>query len=108
MDTQPGSDPTPTSLQRVLYETAVALAEARTLDDATPLMLSVICGALHWEHGAFWMASPPGPKLRCLATWHRPGLPFDEFSDVTREMTFSEGVGLPGRVWASREPAWIL
>ncbi len=107
MDTQHGSDPTPTSLQRVLYDTAVALAEARTLDDATPLMLSAICDALQWEHGAFWITSPPGPKLRCLATWHRPGLPFDEFSDVTREMTFGEGVGLPGRVWTSREPAWI-
>ena len=30
-----------------------------------------------------------------------------EFAAVTQESTFTPGIGLPGRVWASRQPAWI-
>ena len=36
-----------------------------------------------------------------------PGLPLDEFTAATRAHTFERGVGLPGRVWECREPAWI-
>src|SRR5262249_37971062 len=32
---------------------------------------------------------------------------FLEFDSGTRTSTFASGVGLPGRVWASGEPAWI-
>jgi two-component system CheB/CheR fusion protein len=45
--------------------------------------------------------------LRCLGVWCRPGLDAVEFLAVTRSRTFEAGVGLPGRVWATREPAWI-
>src|SRR5690606_18647121 len=45
--------------------------------------------------------------LRCSQTWHAPTVPIGQFETVSRQMTFRHGVGLPGRVLASGEPAWI-
>ena len=63
--------------------------------------------ALGWQYGAFWEVDRARNVLRCVGTWQPPSLPFNEFATVTRESTFTPGVGLPGRVWASRQPAWI-
>ena len=93
--------------QQVVYETACALAESTTLVEAAPRMLEAICGALGWEYGALWTIDRAAARLRWAATWHPSSLPFDEFAAASRATAFAAGVGLPGRVWASRQPAWI-
>jgi two-component system sensor histidine kinase/response regulator len=93
--------------RRVVYETACALAESTTLVEAAPRMLEAICEALGWEYGAFWRVDRAANLLRCIATWYPPSLQFDEFTAVNRQTAFDSGIGLPGRVWASRQPAWI-
>ena len=92
---------------RVIYETACALAESTTLVEAAPRMLEAICEALGWEYGALWSVDRAAARLRCLATWHPPSLPFDDFAAISRQTEFASGIGLPGRVWASGKPAWI-
>ncbi len=91
----------------VLYETARALAETATLADATPRILKAICDALDWEHGALWDVDVKAGVLRCAATWHVPSVQFEEFEAISRRTAFPPGIGLPGRVWTSGEPAWI-
>ena len=93
--------------QRVLYETAGALAESETLQEAAPRMLGAVCTALDWQFGAIWEVDRARNVLSCVGTWQQPALPLDEFTTMTRQSTFPPGVGLPGRVWSSREPAWI-
>jgi PAS domain S-box-containing protein len=88
------------------YIAARALVNACTFEDAVPEIIRAICGALGWEHGAVWVIDPEINALRCAySSGH--GTAFREFDELTRSMTFVRGVGLPGRVWASREPAWI-
>ena len=83
------------------------LAEAATLDEATPRILQAICDSLGWEMGAIWRVDSDAGLLRCVETWHPGGVDFAEFEEVTRTRTFVSGVGLPGRVWSSGQPAWI-
>ena len=93
--------------QLVLYETARALVESPTLEEAAPRMVAAVCRAFGWQCGAIWQANRARKELRCVGTWHAPGLPIEEFTAATQASSFERGVGLPGRVWSSREPAWI-
>src|SRR6185503_4369456 len=93
--------------EQVLYETARALAETETLEDAAPRVLKAICEALDWQYGAIWEVDRGRNVLRCISAWHPPTMPFDAFAHATKESLFAPGVGLPGRVWASHEATWI-
>lgn len=88
------------------YIAARALVNATTFEDAIPEIITAICGALGWEHGALWTVDAGTNVLRCTYS-SANGASFPEFDALTRSFTFERGVGLPGRVWASREPAWI-
>ena len=89
------------------HATAAALAECATLADAAPRILQAICDLLGWEHGALWMVDAKRDRLRCLDVWHGTAGAFPEFKEASRQTAFERGVGLPGRVWATAEPAWI-
>src|SRR5262245_21400122 len=89
------------------YATTRVIAEAATIEDGIPRILQAICETLSWDHGAVWIVDPEVQRLRCLYTWHRPDAPVEEFEAASRGATFPSGIGLPGRVWTSGEPAWI-
>ena len=70
-------------------------------------MLRAVGEALDWDIGAIWTVLKHDDVLRCTDFWRREGLDAAQFEARTREMRFPRGVGLPGRVWETREPAWI-
>jgi len=104
---EPTGDSFGGSQQQILYETARALTESPTLEEAAPRMLEAVCRPLGWQCGATWEVNRARNRMRCVGTWHAPGLPLDEFTAATMQTTFERGIGLPGRVWERREPAWI-
>jgi two-component system sensor histidine kinase/response regulator len=86
---------------------ARVLVDANTFDEAAPRILESICAELGWEHAALWTVDREADLLRCTEIWPTASARFPEFDAISRQTTFVRGVGLPGRVWASREPAWI-
>jgi len=91
-------------------EQAVArmLADADDLGDAYPRVLRLMAERLGWAFAAAW---EPGPDrkapLRCVASWwSEPGL--EPFESVTCSLALDPGEGLPGRVWETGEPDWIV
>ena len=89
------------------YAVTNLLADAESLELIAPQILKAICEGLGWELGSIWSVDDSGGALHCLDIWHLPHLQFPQFVSATRQMTFKRGVGLPGRVWASGQPAWI-
>src|SRR5438552_2281650 len=83
------------------------LAEAATLEEATPRILRAVCECLVWDVGALWRTDREGGVLRCVEGWHNESTAVPEFEADSRERTFTPGTGLPGRVWSSREPAYV-
>jgi PAS domain S-box-containing protein len=82
------------------------LAESPESGDALRRILPTVGEKLGWEFGCMWVPDAEGKLLRSVASW-QAGEKAPRFEALTRERTFESGVGLPGRVWASRKPAWI-
>jgi signal transduction histidine kinase/DNA-binding response OmpR family regulator len=89
------------------YATTHILAESGSLAEAMPRILQAVGESLDWVMGARWSIEPEADVLRCAEMWIAPPRTLDEFVGVCRRLTFSRGVGLPGRVWASGTAAWI-
>jgi PAS domain S-box-containing protein len=83
------------------------LADAGSLHDAIGRILEAICTHLHWTIGELLTVDNGHAVLRCLHVWLAPASTASEFASVTRRLSFAPGEGLPGRAWASRQPAWI-
>lgn len=91
----------------VEHATTRILSESATVVEATPKILQAICETLGWERGELWRLDEEANMLRYVESWHKPSLSLSEFDVVTRQSGFGFGEGLPGRVWASRNPVWI-
>jgi len=83
------------------------LAESDTLADAIPKILRAVCDLSRWDLGALWLVNDYTGVLSCAEIWHQPSVEAAEFSRVTMQSVFTRGLGLPGRVWATGDPAWI-
>ena len=83
------------------------LAEESDLDQAVRRILETTCRGLDWSLGVLWRVDREANLLRFAHHWAEPGRSLDEFVAATRRISFSPGVGLPGRVWTSLEGAWI-
>jgi PAS domain S-box-containing protein len=90
-------------LLRTEHAVSRVLAEAGDEATAYPLLLRAIGESLGWEVGAVWAADGAGGALSCVETWQGP----EPFATTSRTMSLAPGEGLPGRVLATCEPAWI-
>ena len=93
--------------QNTQFAVTRVFAESGQLEDAIAPLLQAICEGLAWELGELWYVDPAIKVLRWGGIWHAPSLDVAEFEAVSRQITLSHGSGLPGRVWATGEPAWI-
>jgi PAS domain S-box-containing protein len=95
--------------QRLLAQHTVTqmLAEAATLEDVTPKILQAVCECLLWDLGVLWSVDRQAGVLRCVEVWHKAAVEVPQFDAISRASTFMFGIGLPGRVWSSRAPAYI-
>lgn len=83
------------------------LAHASSIGEAAGRILQAICEGLDWDMGSLWMLDRDAHVLQCMTSWNLPGRKIDRFNAVTHQIAFERGEGVPGRVWNSRQPAWI-
>ncbi|MFO0699644.1 MAG: response regulator [Nitrospira sp.] len=95
--------------QRLTIQYAVAnvLADASGSDKAIAAILKPVCQTLGWEEGLLWVVDKPAERLRCQSIWTASDSASEHYGEASRELSFSCGVGLPGRVWADAKPVWI-
>jgi PAS domain S-box-containing protein len=87
------------------YSATCILAEARSLSEALPRILSSICQALNWEVGAYWQADAGSDTLSCAELYR---IPFAKQSGLpAREPPIcNKGEGVVGRAWSTAKQVW--
>ena len=89
------------------YAVTEILSQSRDFIESAGRILRAICGSLDWEVGALWRVDQAASVLRVVEICHASEMKTPEFDRLTRTITFVKGIGLPGRIWTSGEPAWI-
>ncbi len=84
------------------------LAQSRTLSEAASSILRVVCESLGWRLGIFWKSNNQVRVLTCVDAWRAPSTNTSGFEAISRESLSWPDEGLPGRVWISGEPDWIV
>ena len=94
----------------LLHQTAFDANQAQDVEHALKGCLDSICAYTGWPVGHVYVRAPGElAKLVPSMVWHldKPRW-FANFRKVTEKATFESGVGLPGRVLETGEPAWIV
>ncbi len=92
------------------YNLTRVLAEAQTADDGLVKILKTLTSHPTWDLAFYWAVKPESNVLSCRFGDYSKNLnpdTYKSFSKQTISMTLEKERGLPGRVWATRKPAWI-
>jgi PAS domain S-box-containing protein len=94
-------------LRRVEHAVARILAETERPVEVYEATLEAIGRALGWSIGAVWELDTRDGDLHCVRVWHAAA-GADEFVALSEALVLRAGEGLPGRVLARGEPAWMV
>ncbi|MBI4672895.1 MAG: PAS domain S-box protein [Chloroflexi bacterium] len=90
------------------YEIARILADAVTLDQATPRLLEIICRTLDWQSGEIWQCDDAAGVFQCVDIWHDGSDGFAEFENKTRGVVFGPHEGMMHSIFVAGAPISIV
>jgi len=88
-------------------EVSRVLAEAAELRGTLELVLKAICDELRWQIGMWWKVDETRGTAKMKVCWHQAQAKVDRFIESSRTLALRKGQGLPGRIWQSRDVAWV-
>ena len=96
---------------RLLARIASASNQTTSITEILQFAVTQICEFTGWEVGHSYLTSGSGDSLRLVSTaiWHTDNRAhIAAFQHASQEITFTPGVGLPGRALATGKPVWVL
>jgi PAS domain S-box-containing protein len=91
----------------LLQTIAMEVGSADDLSSALAVVLHRVCEKTGWAIGQAWIPRSDGTALDCSPAWFCVGTGLEKFRKYSEAMSFLPGMGLPGRVWSSKQAAWI-
>jgi PAS domain S-box-containing protein len=91
----------------LLQTITMEVAAASDLSSALEVVLCRVCEKTGWVLGQAWVPNQEGTALDCTAVSFCGSADLRKFRDASEKTHFVPGAGLPGRVWKSKQPAWI-
>lgn len=99
----------PTLIEETRFCQAITVAIAQSVDfqSAIKLTLYQVCELTGWNYGEAWIPRLDGSALEYSPVWYGSIANLESFRKCSEALTFPPNVGLPGRVWLSKQPEWI-
>jgi len=91
---------------RFLHSVTQAIFESEDFQAALNVALQKVCEATGWDFGEAWVPKADGSVLECSPAWYGKHEGLKAFRSGSEALAFAPGVGIPGRVWASKQPEW--
>lgn len=92
---------------RFLQKVTQAISESSDFQSALEVALWKVCKLTGWKFGEAWIPNFNSTILKCSPAWYGSDQNLDKFRQLSEKFTFVPGVGLPGRVWTSKQSEWI-
>ncbi|MDJ0554484.1 MAG: PAS domain S-box protein [Microcoleaceae cyanobacterium MO_207.B10] len=67
------------------------------------------CLSINWDYVEVWIPNKSSTKIECSLIWYgRPEVKelLEKFHSYSQKVKFAPGVGIPGRIWVSKQPEW--
>jgi PAS domain S-box-containing protein len=91
----------------LLQTITMEVAAASDLASALEVVLHEVCEKTGWVLGHAWAPNADTGVLDFVAAWYCGDGELKPFRAVSEASHFKPSVGLPGRVWESKQPAWV-
>lgn len=87
----------------------IEVAAAADLSAALEVVLERVCEKTGWALGQAWVPNQDGTLLDCgpVCFCGAGAADLEQFRVASEGIHFIPGMGLPGRVWKLKRPAWI-
>ncbi|MEG4404796.1 adenylate/guanylate cyclase domain-containing protein [Microcoleus sp. MON2_D5] len=92
---------------RFLLETTRAIGEAVDFHSALEVILHHVGETIGWDVGEAWIPDAEGTVLQSARGWYASNPSMESFRKQSEQLTFARNIGLPGRIWASKQPEWV-
>lgn len=90
----------------LLQSVTQAIVASSDFHSALQIALQKVCEATQWEFGEAWVPNADKTLMECSSAWYSKTDQLKDFRQQSEALTFAPGVGIPGRVWLSKQTEW--
>jgi len=91
----------------LLQTISMEVAAASDLAAALEVVLREVCEKTGWVIGHAWVPNSDATALDLVVGWYCGDGELKPFKAASEASHFKPGIGLPGRVWESKQPVWV-
>ncbi|MDF1737974.1 MAG: response regulator [Verrucomicrobiales bacterium] len=94
---------------RLLHRTLAFASETKHFEEALQLSIDEICESTGWPVGHVYLPADKENTLAPTRIWHLDrAVEHNKFRLISEKTELKKGSGLPGRIWESGKPQWIV
>jgi diguanylate cyclase (GGDEF)-like protein len=92
---------------QLLLKATQAINSAPNLDAALEKILALVCQTIGWDLGEAWVVNSDRFVLERSWGWYANEGKLEEFHLFSKTLIFRRNEGMPGRIWATKQPEWV-
>ncbi len=91
---------------KLLLAATQAISQSADFESAIANILRFLCNAIGWNFAEAWIPNADCTVLEHSQTWYASDRNLDAFGRESNKFVFAPGVGVPGRIWMTKQMEW--